>query len=158
GLITFRENSLLLDPQRPSEQVRRNIAWTMAHEIAHQWFGNWVTMAWWDDLWLSEAFASWVSTKVVDEWHPEYRLPLDFEESRTKAMRGDALSSARQIRQPVRNAADAAEAFDSITYDKGQALITMLEGWLGGDVFRAALRKHLARHAWRTASTQALLD
>ncbi|MGB5350020.1 MAG: M1 family metallopeptidase [Polyangiales bacterium] len=157
GLITFREWLLLLDEQRATEGQRRAFAYVLAHELAHQWFGNLVTMPWWDDIWLNEAFATWMGNKVTQELHPEYRVELGELVSAQRAMRLDSLSSARSIRQPIETNHDIKNAFDSITYEKGGAVLAMFERWMGADTFREGIRLYLRRHVGGTATSADLL-
>jgi cytosol alanyl aminopeptidase len=152
GLMTFREELVLLDPKRASTAARRASASVIAHELAHQWFGDLVTMKWWDDLWLNEAFASWMSDKIVDAWRPETRARLNNLTGKWQVMAEDALSTARKIRNPVRNTSQAREAFDAITYGKGRSVLVMAEAWLGEDVFRDGLRRYIKTHEWGNAT------
>ncbi len=147
GLITYREVALLVDPATASVPVQKRIAEVITHELAHQWFGNWVTMVWWDDLWLNEAFATWMAYKIVDQWKPEWRVWLDFQTGTASALGLDALSSTHPIRGEVLNAHQATENFDAITYEKGGAVLLMLEGWIGADKFRDGIRQYMKRHA-----------
>jgi len=156
GLITFREELLLLDERRASTSARRAMAGVMAHELSHQWFGDLVTMAWWDDLWLNEAFATWMAPKVVDALMPELGAGRELLGRRLAVMSNDALSTARKIRQPVRSTSDALEAFDPITYVKGASVLGMVEHWLGEPVFQSGVGAYLARHAWKNATSQDL--
>ena len=157
GLITFREWLLLIDGRRATEDQRRAFAYVMAHELAHQWFGNLVTMPWWNDIWLNEAFATWMGNKVVGILHPEYRVDLASLASAQYAMKLDSLTSARSIRQPVENNHDIQNAFDAITYKKGGAVLDMFERWMGADRFRDAIRLYLRRHEESTATADDLL-
>jgi alanyl aminopeptidase len=157
GLITFREWLLLIDERRATEHQRRAFAYVMAHELAHQWFGNLVTMPWWNDVWLNEAFATWMGNKVVGILHPEYRVDLASLASAQHAMKLDSLTSARRIRQPVENNHDIQNAFDAITYKKGGAVLEMFERWMGADHFRDGIRLYLRRHREGTATTEDLL-
>jgi puromycin-sensitive aminopeptidase len=147
GLVTYREVALLLDPATASLAQQKRVAEVVTHELAHQWFGNWVTMTWWDDLWLNEAFATWMAYKVVDAWRPEWRVWLEFDQGKAAAMHLDALRSTHPIRAEVRNVAEAGEAFDLITYEKGGAVLRMIEGYLGEERFRAGIRLYMRRHA-----------
>lgn len=156
GLITFREEIMLLDPARAPTAARRVMASVLAHELAHHWFGDLVTMAWWNDLWLNEGFATWMQTRVVDEWQPAFRARMDALRGRGLAMDADALLTARAVRQPVSNTSDAIEAFDWITYLKGAAVLRMLEQWLGEQVFRDGIREYIRSHAWGTATADDL--
>jgi len=157
GLITFREWLLLLDEKRATEYQRRAFAYVLAHELAHQWFGNLVTMPWWDDIWLNEAFATWMGNKVVQQLHPEYRVELGEAASAQRAMRVDSLSSARSIAQPIESNHDIKNAFDTITYEKGGAVLGMFERWMGPDTFRGAIRLYMRRHRGGTATSADLL-
>lgn len=158
GAITFRESLLLLDSERAPEQQKRAFAYVMAHELAHQWFGNLVTMPWWDDIWLNEAFATWMGNKVLRNVHPEYEPALSMLGSVHGAMGADSLASARQIRQPIESNHDIRNAFDAITYRKGGGVLEMFERWIGEDTFRDGIREYLAQHRFRTATADDLLD
>ncbi len=158
GAITFRETLLLLDGESAPEDQRRGFAYVMAHELAHQWFGNLVTMPWWDDIWLNEAFATWMGNKVVRHVHPEYQAHVGMVQSVHGAMRADSLVSARQIRQPIESTHDIRNAFDTITYRKGGGVLEMVERWIGEDVFRDGIREYLRRHRFRTATADDLMD
>ncbi len=147
GLITFREVALLLDPATASLAQKKRVAEVVTHELAHQWFGNWVTMSWWDDLWLNEAFATWMAYKTVDQWKGDWRVWVDFDQGKTAAMNLDALRSTHPIRAEIRNVAEAGEAFDLITYEKGGAVLRMIEGYLGERGFREGIRVYMQRHA-----------
>jgi aminopeptidase N len=147
GAILFTEHDLLFDPRLSSESDRQNVYETIAHEIAHQWFGNLVTMAWWDDLWLNEGFATWMSHKVMDRFHPEWRIWLRNEPDRRGAMTDDAGSGAHPVVTTIRDAVQADAVFDSITYDKAAAVIRMIEAYVGEDAFRDGVRAYMARYA-----------
>jgi aminopeptidase N len=156
GLITFRDETLLLDPAHPSRDARIGVAETIAHELAHQWFGDLVTMAWWDDLWLNEGFATWAETKFVEHWQPSFHV----EETSLAGLGGvmalDSLKSARAVRQPVRTTAEADEAFDRLTYEKGAAVLRMLEQSVGPEAFRRGVEGYLRAHAWKNATADDL--
>jgi cytosol alanyl aminopeptidase len=158
GLITFREELILLDPQRASTEARRGMATTVAHEISHHWFGNLVTMKWWDDLWLNEGFATWMESKIVDVWRPAMNARLTALAAKDAVMGLDALDSARAVRQPVASVSDAEEAFDGITYDKGAAVLGMLEAWLGPEAFRDGIRVYLKSHEHGSATAADLFE
>jgi puromycin-sensitive aminopeptidase len=147
GLVTYREVALLLDPGTASLAQKKRVAEVITHELAHQWFGNWVTMTWWDDLWLNEAFATWMAFKIVDQWNPGWRVWLEFDQGKAAAMQLDALRSTHPIRAEVKNVAEAGEAFDLITYEKGGAVLRMIEGYLGEARFRDGIRLYMRRHA-----------
>jgi puromycin-sensitive aminopeptidase len=146
GLVTYREVALLLDPATASLPVKKRVAEVVTHELAHMWFGNWVTMRWWDDLWLNEAFATWMAFKVVDAWKPEWRVWLEFDGGKAAALHLDALASTHPIRSEVKNADEATESFDVITYEKGGAVLRMIESWLGEAPFRDGIRLYMRRH------------
>jgi puromycin-sensitive aminopeptidase len=118
----------------------------IAHELAHMWYGDLVTMAWWDDLWLNEAFATWMAYRVVDEWKPAWRMWQGFEHDRAGALALDALANTHPIYAPVASVAQATENFDLITYEKGAAVVRMIEHYLGADVFRDGVRRYMERH------------
>ena len=156
GAVTFREVALLADPATAPLAVQKRIAEVITHELAHQWFGNLVTMAWWDDLWLNEAFATWMAYKIVDDWRPSWRIWMDFEGGKGAALALDALVSAHPIRAEVRNAEEAGESFDAITYEKGGAVLRMIEGYLGEERFRDGIRLYMRRHRESNATADDL--
>jgi len=147
GLVTYREVALLLDPRTASLAQKKRVAEVVTHELAHQWFGNWVTMTWWDDLWLNEAFATWMAFKIVDQWNPAWRVWLEFDQGKAAALHLDALRSTHPVRADIHNVAEAGEAFDLITYEKGGAVLRMIEGYLGEERFREGIRAYMKRHA-----------
>jgi puromycin-sensitive aminopeptidase len=151
GAVFFRETLLLLDPATASLPERKRAAEVIAHELAHMWYGDLVTMAWWDDLWLNEAFATWMAYKVVDDWKPEWRMWQGYEHDRAGALALDALANTHPIYAPVRSVAEATENFDAITYEKGAAVVRMLEHYLGADTFRAGVRTYMRRHREQNA-------
>ncbi len=146
GAVFFRETLLLLDPATASLSERKRAAEVIAHELAHMWYGDLVTMAWWDDLWLNEAFATWMAYRVVDDWRPEWRMWQGFEHDRAGALALDALTNTHPIYAEVRSVAQATENFDAITYEKGAAVVRMIEHYLGPDVFRDGVRVYVRRH------------
>ena len=129
GLITYRDTRLFVDEQSPLSVQKANLE-VIAHETAHQWFGNIVTMAWWDDLWLNEAFATWMAARTVQRLRPDFDADLELVSGGQWAMTVDSLASARRIREPVKNRGDIDNAFDSLTYSKGAAVIGMFEHWI----------------------------
>ena len=157
GFVTFREWLLLLDGDQAPEYQKRAFAYVMAHELAHQWFGNLVTMPWWDDIWLNEAFATWMGNRVVRARYPQYRAEVSMLDSVHGAMASDSLITARQIRQPIESNHDIRNAFDSITYSKGGGVLEMFERWLGEDSFQQGMRLYMQRHRWGTATADDLL-
>src|SRR6266849_8378697 len=146
GAVFFRETLLLLDPATASLAERKRAAEVIAHELAHMWYGDLVTMAWWDDLWLNEAFATWMAYRVVDDWRPEWRLWQGFEHDRAGALALDALVNTHPIYAVVHSVAEATENFDAITYEKGAAVVRMIEHYLGPDAFRDGVRRSMRRH------------
>lgn len=156
GLITFREWLLLLDDTPPADQ-KRAFTNVLAHELAHQWFGNLVTMPWWDDLWLNEAFATWLAARAVEVLDPSQHADVELVADVAEAMEADGLVSARRIREPILSSHDVHNAFDDITYSKGAGVLAMFERWIGPTEFRAALGKYLQKHANGTATTDDLL-
>ncbi|MDQ3034648.1 MAG: M1 family metallopeptidase, partial [Myxococcota bacterium] len=157
GAVTFRESLLLLGADAPEDQ-RRAFTGVMAHELAHQWFGNLVTMPWWDDIWLNEAFATWMAAKIVAETNPEMNAQLGQLAGVHRAMGQDSLASARQIRQPIESDHDIRNAFDGITYQKGGGVLSMFEQWIGEDAFREGIRVYLRQHRFGTATSEDLLS
>jgi len=152
GAIMTFERILLLDPATTSPAGLQDIYSTQAHETAHQWFGDLVTMAWWDDIWLNEGFASWAADKITDHFHPEWNWKLGGVDGREAAMNLDALPTTHPVVQHIRTAAEMEQAFDSITYQKGQATIAMLEDYVGEDTWRSGIRRYMAAHPY--ANTQ----
>lgn len=143
GLISYAENALLVDPERSSPRTYRGVFGTVAHEIAHQWFGDLVTAASWEEIWLNEAFATWLQNKTSDHFNPAWKVPLESRRWIDNAMTRDAGTATRPIRSgPVRETA-VHDVFDSITYAKGGAVLTMLEQWMGPDVFRRGLGDYM---------------
>ena len=153
GGITFFESGLLYDPAKSSIETQRRVFSLLAHEIAHQWLGNLVTTAWWNDLWLNEGFASWMQYKAVDVLHPEWQPWFNSNSAKQGAMAQDARRGARAITQPVANETEARAVFDTITYSKGQAVVRMTETYLGEDVFRDAMRRYMKEHAYSNATS-----
>ena len=147
GLITYLKRVLLVRPDESTRDFERTYAEIAAHELAHQWFGNLVTMAWWDDLWLNESFATWMANKVIAAWKPEWKLDVARVRARSQAMEQDALRAARRIREPVTTSHDIENAFDGITYQKGASVLAMFEHWLGPDRFRAGIQAYLQKNA-----------
>ncbi|HEV8038709.1 MAG TPA: M1 family metallopeptidase [Bryobacteraceae bacterium] len=154
GLITYGETLLLSKPEDDTIHRQRECAIVTAHEMAHQWFGDLVTTAWWDDIWLNEAFASWMENKIVGEWKPEWHIDVTVVNDRLFAMGEDSLISTRKIRQPIESNDDIANAFDGITYQKGEAVIQMFESWIGKEKFRKGIQLYLKQHAWGAATAK----
>ncbi len=163
GGITYYESALLFDPKNSSAETKQIIYEVIAHEMAHMWFGDLVTMAWWDNLWLNEGFASWMGTKCTAHFNPQWEvwlrrsLPRDPTRragiAKEAAMEGDARSTTHPIQQPIATEAEANSAFDDITYKKGQSFLRMLESFLGEDVFRDGIRRYIATHKYSNTTT-----
>jgi alanyl aminopeptidase len=153
GLITFTETMILLDPVRSSKMRQHTWLVVGAHEIAHQWFGNLVTMAWWDDIWLNEGFANWLEHKTVAKIDPASHDELADIGTRNSALDDDSLVSARRIREPITSPDDILNGFDGITYDKGASILNMFEAYLGSDVFARGVRVYLNERAWGNATS-----
>lgn len=157
GLVTFREVLLLLDPERAPVRNKMFATEVLAHELAHMWFGNLVTPLWWDDLWLNEAFATWMEAKAVDAVLPDYEEPVQIAVGAQRVMRLDAKKDARAIRQPIKHGGDVRNAFDGITYSKGAAVLQMLEAWIGPEAFREGTRAYMTAHEYGSGTTAALM-
>jgi aminopeptidase N len=153
GGITFFESRLLFDPATSASDARRAIFNIIAHEMAHQWFGDLVTMAWWDNIWLNEGFASWMQAKAAEVLHPDWQTWLNSSGFKQAAMSEDARRTTHPIQHPIANESEAMTAFDSITYAKGQAVIRMVESYLGDDSFRAGIRSYIKQHAYSNTTT-----
>lgn len=157
GLVTFRDWYLLLDKDSSPRYVQGAFN-VQAHELSHQWTGDTVTMAWWNDLWLNESFATWMQQKLGMKLHPSYRTDLDRITGAQHAMANDSLVSARKIRQPITGNGDIETAFDGITYAKGAAVLGMFEGYVGDDTFQKGMRAYIARHKFGNATADDLVD
>ena len=153
GAITYNEILLLMDENSPVNQRRMYTA-VHAHELGHMWFGNLVTPEWWNDIWLNEAFASWIMYKASNAYWPEGEFDRETQKRALGAMNNDSLAAARQIREPVDHNHSISDAFDSITYQKGGGVLAMLERYVGEDEFQAGVRLHMNRHAHETATAE----
>jgi len=151
GLIIYRNYFLLMNENAPLRQ-KRAYAHVHSHELAHQWFGNFVTPIWWDDLWLNESFATWMGIKAVDLWNPEYEFARHTLKGSIRAMSLDSLSGARKIREPITRSETVIDAADPITYNKGGGVLSMIESYLGEEVFRKGVRHHMHRFEHGVAS------
>ena len=159
GAITFRETILLFDEKTSSTQTKQFIAEVVSHELAHQWFGNLVTMKWWNDLWLNESFATFMATKFVDKFYPEWKLWDQFlEDTMNTAMSLDALHSSHPIDVKVNSPSEIREIFDAISYDKGGCVLKMLESFVTEKNFRAGLRVYLKKFSYKNAEGNDLWD
>ena len=157
GIVTYRETALLVDPENSSAGTRQRVAEVIAHEMAHMWFGDLVTMAWWDDLWLNESFASWMGNMAVDWLFPEWEMWTQFVNMDTnRALSLDGLKNSHPIEQEVKNPAEVSQLFDAISYSKGASVIRMLETFLGAETFRKGLNRYLLGHMYANARTQDL--
>jgi len=148
GAIFTFEHTLLLDPSISTQSDKQRVFAVASHEIAHQWFGDLVTMSWWDDLWLNEGFATWMASRTTSKLHPEWNTQLESIGSRESAMALDAVASTHPVVQHVETVEQASQAFDSITYQKGSAVIRMLEGYVGPDAWRQGVRNYMKAHAY----------
>ncbi len=158
GLITYTDRLLLMDPEQPSFSARRRLANVMAHEMAHMWFGDLVTMQWWDDLWLNESFADWMCGRIVEHQFPEFRIQLTESRAIKGAMRSDALPSITAIRRPVTGETDLAQLVDELTYDKGKGILNMVENWIGPAKFRDTMRTYFLKHRWGNTASNDLWE
>src|SRR5580692_7428048 len=152
GCITFREILLLLDDKHVSIDLKKDVASVIAHEMAHQWFGDLVTMKWWDDIWLNEGFATWMSSKPVEAWKPEWNIDLDDVRETGDALNADSLINTHPIHQKADTPAEILELADEISYGKTAAVLRMLENYLGPEVFRAGVNAYLKQHAYVNAT------
>ena len=146
GCITFREVLLLVDPDEADQRELEAVASVGSHELAHLWFGDLVTMRWWNGIWLNEAFATFMEVKAVEAWRPDWDMWSGFCADRAAAFDVDALASTRPIEYPVVTPADAESMFDVLTYEKGAAVVRMLEQFLGEETFRDGVRRYLSDH------------
>ena len=151
GLVTYRDTILLIDTDAAAVQKTKGQIKTIAHELAHMWFGNLVTPEWWNDLWLNESFASWMAQKIAEEVHPELKFNDQDIASRERAMGADSLPSAYAIRREVDGAYDKTTLFDSLSYSKGMAILNMLEYWVGEETFRNSMQSYMKKFAWENA-------
>jgi puromycin-sensitive aminopeptidase len=158
GCVTFRENLLLVDPDKATQPELAAVAEVIAHELAHMWFGDLVTMRWWNGTWLNEAFATFMEILAGDAFRPDWKRWTQFLRIRSQALEVDALASTRSIEYPVASPDDAAGMFDTLTYTKGAAVLRMLEQYLGAERFRDGIRAYLAHHRYGNTETHDLWD
>ena len=152
--IFYRETDLLADAKSASVATRKNIASVLAHEMAHQWFGDLVTMQWWDDIWLNEGFATWMANRPLAAWKPEWDAAVDEALETQAALNLDALKSTRPIHSDVTTPAQIDEAFDAIAYQKGAAVLRMIESYVGPEAFRKGVNAYLQAHAYGNATSE----
>jgi aminopeptidase N len=153
GGITYIDSALLFDPETSTPRTREYIFKVIAHEMAHQWSGDLVTMAWWDNIWLNEGFASWMEEKATDHFNPSWHIWLRAHNDKESAMATDARPTTHPIQQRIADESEADSAFDNITYEKGESFIRMLETYLGPDTFRDGMRRYMKAHAYSNATT-----
>jgi len=158
GCITFREVLLLIDEKQGSVDLKKTIASVIAHEMAHQWFGDLVTMKWWDDIWLNEGFATWMSSKPIEAWRPEWNFNLDDVSNTGGTLNVDSLANTRPIHQAAETPAQIQELFDGIAYGKAAAVLRMLESYLGEETFRAGVNAYLQKHQYANATADDFWD
>ena len=158
GAIVFREELLLLDQKNAPVSQKRGFASVMAHELAHQWFGDLVTMPWWNDIWLNESFATWMARRAVQDWNPEYRENLAGLISVQSAMDQDSVAAARPTRREVEDAGDIRAIGDFAVFSKGGGLLFMFESYADPEKFREAIRHHLLKYSYANATTENFLD
>jgi aminopeptidase N len=152
GAVTFRERLLLVDEERASVNVLKRVASVISHELAHQWFGNLVTMKWWDDIWLNEGFATWVASKPIAEWRPEWNVRLDEAAETQTALALDALRTTRATRFSVETPDEINEVFDAIAFQKTAGVLRMVEGFIGPEPFRRGIVSYLRRYSYSNAA------
>ncbi len=157
GLITYREQLLLFDEKVDPISRYKAYANVHAHELAHIWFGDLVTMAWWDDLWLNEAFATWFAYKIVNQYRPDWQVLTDRLGGFNWVKESDSTSTSRRVREPIKTRGDIHNAFDGITYTKGHAVLSMFEKYVGEAAFQAGVRSYLKKNAWGNATFEDLL-
>ncbi len=158
GLVTYDASIVLAPAGEESVAHQREYASIAAHELAHQWTGDMVTMKWWNDVWLNESFATWMSSKLLAEWKPEWHTRADDEDARLGAILQDTKTSARRINQPVENKSDIASAFDGITYEKGGSVLATFENAVGPENFQHAMHNYLQAHMFGNATAQDFLS
>ncbi len=156
GAVTYRETALLVDKKRATQDEMARVADVIAHELAHMWFGDLVTMKWWNGIWLNEAFATFMELKCVDAFRPDWKRWLTFAHFRASSMDVDGLSSTRPVEFPVASPEEANAMFDTLTYGKGSSVLRMLEQYLGEETFRNGIRRYLKAHAYSNTETDDL--
>jgi len=154
GAITYREQAMLLDEKTASVHAKKTVAVDVAHEMAHQWFGDMVTMQWWNNVWLNEGFATWMSNKPLAVWKPEWQIPQDEASQLNRTLDLDARQTTRPIRSPAETPAEINEMFDGIAYGKAAAVLSMTENYLGEEPFRAGVHRYLQAHLYGNATAE----
>jgi aminopeptidase N/puromycin-sensitive aminopeptidase len=158
GCITFREVILLIDEKQGSVDLKKTIASVIAHEMAHQWFGDLVTMKWWDDIWLNEGFATWMSSKPLEKWKPEWNYDLDDVSGTGATLNTDSFANTRPIHQAAETPGQIIELFDGIAYGKAASVLRMIESYLGEQTFRAGVNAYLEQHQYANATAADFWD
>jgi aminopeptidase N/puromycin-sensitive aminopeptidase len=158
GCITYRETEMLVDEKNGGLDAKKEVAQTVAHEMSHQWFGDLVTPAWWDNLWLNEGFATWMETKAAGAWQPKWEYPQDVALEKDRTMNEDAGLTTRAIETRAETPAEIDELFDDIAYGKAGEVIAMVENWVGPDVFRKGVHAYLAAHLYGNATGKDFWD
>ena len=157
GLVTYSSRLLLAEAGNEPAWFKRAYAGVGAHELAHQWFGDLVTLEWWDDIWLNESFATWMAGKVIKQWKPDWDVEVRAVNETISAMKADSLATARKLRNPVVAHTDIGGVFDTISYQKGGAVLSMFEAWIGEEPFRDGVRAYMKKHAWGTTTSDDFL-
>lgn len=154
GCITYRETDLLVDARHGSVDAKKRVAIVVAHEMAHQWFGDMVTMQWWDNIWLNEGFATWMETKAAQNWHPEWHFDQDAAQDLDTTLNLDAQATTRTIRAKATTPDEINEMFDGIAYGKAGAVLGMVENYVGEETFRRGVHNYLAAHLYGNATAE----
>jgi alanyl aminopeptidase len=154
GLVTYSARAILAKPNEETPAFKEGYASIAAHELAHHWFGDLVTMVWWDDIWLNESFATFMADRVVDDWQPSWGVQVSRIKGAQGAFATDSLVTARKVHNPIREHNDIVGAFDAISYQKGGALLDMFEAWMGRPSFQKAIHRYLTEHAWGNATSR----
>lgn len=156
GAILYRDTSLLIDPKLSSDAAKHRVAEVVSHEIVHQWFGDLVTMGWWNDLWLNEAFATWVAYKIVDSWKPAWKVWDEFDQGKRSPLSIDALPGTRPVRSDAATPAEIQAQFDPMSYQKGGALLRMIEAYVGEAAFRKGIQAYMKKYQYKNAEASDL--
>ncbi len=154
GAITYRETAMLIDEKTASVGAKKEVALVVAHEMAHQWFGDMVTMQWWNNIWLNEGFATWMENKPTAAWHPEWNVPQDVAADLNSTLNLDAARTTRTIRATADTPEEINEMFDGISYGKAGAVLNMVENYLGRETFRQGVHNYLAAHMYANATAE----